>query len=354
MSKRTIQDVETPALLLDLSAMERNLGKMATFISLGETKLRPHFKNHQCPWLSKRQIEAGAIGITCARVEQAELLVSQGIESVLIANEIVGELKLSRCAELARQAEVIVAVDNHRVVTEMGRLARNKRAPLGVLVDVNIGLNRCGVEPGEPALALARHALENGLLVRGVMGYEGNLNLMPPGPEKERTCRAALQLAVDTHKHLLRNGVAGDIVSAGATGTYSITGRFPGITEIQAGSYLTMDSSFLQCASEFERTLSILASVISKTEGKRFVINTGRKTLSGERGLPLVKSFEGIRLAAFHAEHGIVEMENPAVAVEVGDKVEIWVHYADPTVQMHDRIYGIRGSEVVEELKIAR
>src|SRR5262249_34522880 len=137
----------------------------------------------------------------------------------------------------ARQAEVIVAVDKHRVVTEMGGVGRNKRAPLGGVGGVHIGLKRCGGEPREPAPALARHALENGLLVRGVMGYEGNLNLMPPGPEKERTCRAALQLAVDTHKHLLRNGVAGDIVSAGATGTYSITGRFPGITEIQAGSY---------------------------------------------------------------------------------------------------------------------
>src|SRR5262249_31500703 len=157
--------------------------------------------------------------ITCARVEQAEVLVSQGIKSVLIANEIVEESRLSRWAELARQAEVIVAVDNAHVVADMGRRGRNKKTPLGGLGGVNVGLNRCGVEPGEPALVLATAALEAGLLVRGVMGYEGNLNLMPPGLEKERACRSAMQLAVDTHRHLRRNGVSGDIVSAGATGT---------------------------------------------------------------------------------------------------------------------------------------
>jgi D-serine deaminase-like pyridoxal phosphate-dependent protein len=354
MSKRKIQDLQTPALLVDLSAVERNLYRMAQFVSQGETKLRPHFKNHQCPKLSTRQIEAGAIGITCAKVGHAEILVSQGIKSVLIANEIVGEGNLSRCAELARVAEVIVAVDNAGVVVDLGRIARNKGASLGVLIDVNVGLNRCGVEPGEPALILARHALEAGLVVRGVMGYEGNLNLMPPGPEKERACRTAMQLAVDTSRYLRQNGVSGEIVSAGATGTYSITGRFPGVTEIQAGSYLTMDSSFLQCAGEFERSLSILTSVISKTEGKRVVINAGRKTLSGERGLPLVKNQKGVRLTAFHAEHGIIEIEDPAVSLQVGDKVEVWVHYADPTVQMHQCMNGFRGNEVEVELTIVR
>jgi D-serine deaminase-like pyridoxal phosphate-dependent protein len=354
MKGRTIQDLDTPALLLELSVMERNLARMVQFIDQGPTRLRPHFKNHQCLWLSSKQIAAGAIGITCARVEHAEALVSHRISSVLIATEIAGDAKLSRCAELARQAELILAVDNPHVVADIGRIARNKRARLNVLVDVNVGQNRCGVEPGEAALSLAKAALEQGLVVRGVMGYEGHLNLRPPSPEKENACRAALQLAVDTRTLLERNDISCDIVSAGATGTYSITGRFPGVTELQAGSYLTMDTSFLQSTTDFERTLTVLATVISKADGKRLVIDSGRKALSGERGLPVVKTVQGVRLTALHAEHGIIECDNPLVPVEVGDKIEVWVQYADTTIQLHQRMYGVRAGRVEEELAIVK
>src|SRR5439155_5737520 len=193
MSKRKIQDLDTPALLLDLPTMESNLRKMAKFISQGKAALRPHFKNHQNVWLSKKQLEAGAIGITCATLAQAELLVTHGVKSVLIASEITNGGKISRFAELSRQADVIVALDNARVAADMARISRNKKTPLNVLVDLNIGLNRCGVTPGEPALSLAKTAAEQSLIVRGVMGYEGHLTLTAPGPEKKKACRAALE-----------------------------------------------------------------------------------------------------------------------------------------------------------------
>src|SRR5206468_1532192 len=144
--------------------------------------------------------------------------------------------------------------------------------------------------------------------------------------QKENACRAALQLAVDT-KHLLEcNGVPCEIVSAGSTGTHLITARHSGVTEVQAGTYLTMDTSYRQFAPDYSPALSLLVSVISKTEGKRFVVDAGRKALSGERGLPLVKNLEGARLVALHSEHAIVEIQDPAVSVDVGDSIEIWVH----------------------------
>jgi D-serine deaminase-like pyridoxal phosphate-dependent protein len=354
MSKRRIQDLDTPALLLDLPTMESNLRRMAKFISDGRAVLRPHFKNHQSVWLCQKQLEAGAIGITCATLAQAELLASHGVKSILIASEITNAGKINQLAELSRQGDVIVALDNTHVATDMGRISRNKKTSLNVLIDLNIGQNRCGVDPGEPALSLAKAALQQGLIVRGVMGYEGHLTLTTPGPEKEKACRAALDLAVNT-KHLLeQNDIACEIVSAGSTGTHLITARHPGITELQAGTYLTMDGSYQPFAADYSPALSLLVSVISKTECKRFVIDAGRKALSGERGLPMVKNIEGVRLVALHSEHAIVEIQDPTVAVDVGDSIEIWVQYSDPSVRLHQRMYGVRGDSVEEEWSIGR
>jgi len=354
MNKREIQDLDTPALLLDLPTMESNLHRMARFIGEGKAALRPHFKNHQSVWLSRRQLEVGAIGITCATLAQAELLVSHGVKNILIAGEITNGGKINRFAELARQADVIVALDNARVATDMARISRNKKTPLNVLVDLNIGHNRCGVAPGEPALSLAKAAAEQGLIVRGVMGYEGHLTLTAPGPEKEKACRAALDLAVETKQLLERNEIPCAIVSAGSTGTHLITARHPGVTEVQAGTYLTMDTSYQPFAPDYSPALSLLVSVISKFEGKRFVIDAGRKALSGERGLPVVKNIKGVRLASLHSEHAIIEIQDPAVAVDVGDSIEIWVHYSDPTVRLHERMYGVRGDNVEEEWSISK
>ncbi|MGH9843750.1 MAG: alanine racemase [Blastocatellia bacterium] len=289
---------------------------MTRFISQGKTALRPHFKNHQSVWLSAKQLDAGAIGITCATVEQAETLVQHGIRSILIASEIVGAAKLGRLAELARQADVLVAVDNARVVAEMARIARNKKTQFSVLVDVNVGLNRCGVSPGEAALSLAMAAAEQGLIVRGVMGYEGRVQLNPPDTEKEIACRSALQLAVDTRNLIERHRIPCEIVSAGCTATYSVSARYPGVTEIQAGTYLTMDTSYLGFAPDFEPTLSVLATIVSKTAGHRVVVDAGRRALSGEKGLPAVRNLAGVRLKALHSEHATIEVQDPAVPVE--------------------------------------
>jgi len=163
-----------------------------------------------------------------------------------------------------------------------------------------------------------------------------------------------LELVVDTKNLLERNGVPCEIVSAGSTGTHLITARHPGVTEVQAGTYLTMDTFYRQFAPDYMPALSLLVRVISKTEDKRFVVDAGRKALSGERGLPIVKGINGVRLIALHSEHAIVEIQDPTVAVNVGDSIEIWVHYSDPTVRLHERMYGVRGDDVEEELNIGR
>jgi D-serine deaminase-like pyridoxal phosphate-dependent protein len=338
--------IETPALLVDLDTMEQNLRAMAQFFSSRSAKLRPHFKNHRVLELAQRQVENGAIGITCARLWQAERLVNFGIRDVLIANEIAGEAPLQRFVELSCEAPVLIAVDNAMVVADMARLGRNHKAKLNVVVDIDLGLKRCGVQPGEPGVALARTVVEHGLRFRGIMGYEGHLQPLPPGPEKQRVVLQAMKSLVDTKKQIEAAGISVGIVTCGGSGDYSTAGAYPGVTENQAGSYLLMDTWYAPFAPDFKVALSVLATVISKTKGERVVVDAGVKATSGERGVPTVKGIAGLKLKALHAEHAIIEIVDRAVNVEVGDKIEISVQYHDGTIHLHDRMYGVRNGKV--------
>jgi len=347
-----LHEIDTPALMVDLDAMESNLHRMAGFFHGQPAKLRPHFKNHKCPALALKQIEAGAIGMTCATLREAEILVRHGVPSILIANEIAGENKINQFAELSREADVMVAVDSEHAVSEIACVARKQGVPLSVLVDINVGLNRCGVPPGEPALRLAKSAVEQGLKLRGVMGYEGQLQVIPPSEERDGSVRVVAKSLVDSRALLEREGIPVEIVSTGGTGTYYVSGAFEGVTEIQAGSYLLMDTLYEKRGSPFTRSLTLLATVVSRPEPHRAVIDCGMKELSAERGLSLVKGVEGVELKALHAEHGLIEFQNPGGGMEIGQKIELWVHYSDATVNLHRRMYGVRKDNVEEVFQI--
>jgi D-serine deaminase-like pyridoxal phosphate-dependent protein len=348
----TRDDVNTPALLLDLDLMEANLERMAAFFRSVPAKLRPHFKNHKCPDLAWRQLDAGAIGITCATLREAECLVHHGVRNLLLANEIVGTAKIRRFVDLARRADVILCIDSHRIAADLAREAGNRHTQVSVLVDVDTGLHRCGVPPGEPAIRLARAAVELGLNFRGLMGYEGHILRKPPGPEKAEAVAAAMAPLMETKACLEQTGTPVEIVSVGGTGTYSLSGRYPGVTEIQAGSYLLMDTDYQQCCADFTPALTLLTTVISKTEGERIVTDAGLKALSCERGIPAVKDAPGLKTRRLTAEHGIIDLADPAAPVKVGDRIEMWVHYSDATVSLHDRIYGMRGACVEQVLRV--
>jgi D-serine deaminase-like pyridoxal phosphate-dependent protein len=345
-----VQDLETPALLADLDLMEGNLQRMAAFFRGVPAKLRPHFKNHKCPDLAWRQLEAGAIGITCATLHEAECLVHHGVRSVLLANEIVDPGKIRRFADLARRADVIVCIDDERIAGELARAGRDRNTQISVLVDVNVGLNRCGVPPGEAAIGLARKAVELGLRFRGLMGYEGQVLRKPPGPEKEEAAAAAMGPLIETKTCLERMALPVEIVSVGGTGTYSISGRYPGVTEIQAGSYLLMDTDYRKCCADFDLALTMLTTVLSRTGNERIVVDAGLKSLSCERGVPAVKDVVGLATRRLTAEHGIIDIQDPLqVTVQPGGLIEMFVHYSDATVNLNDRIYGVRKG-MVEEL----
>ena len=347
-----IGSIPTPALLVDLDAMEFNLRRMADFFADKRCKLRPHFKNHKTPMLAWKQLRAGAIGITCATLREAEILLHHGIDRALIANEIAGDVKAEHLAELCRQASVIVAIDNCSSIKDLGRAQRNRNSQIEVVVDIDIGLKRCGVSPGEAALSLAKCAASEGLKVRGVMGYDGHFQVMPPSPERDEQVRAGSKSLADSAALLEAAGVPVSIVSTGGTGTYAVSGTCPGITDIQAGSYLLMDTLYVERGSLFRRSLTLLATVIS-TRGHHAVIDCGVKAISGERGLSEVKGISNTRLTALHAEHGLLDLtDDSQPPLQVGQKVELWVRYSDATVNLHSTMYGVRHGQVEEVYKI--
>ncbi len=256
---------------MDADALQFNLDMMARYFAQRPCKLRPHFKSHKCVTLAHRQLQAGgAVGITAAKLSEAEALVAGGIADVLIANQVVGPGKCRRLAELNRRAVVRVAVDSPQNVRELDAAAREAGVTLGVLVEVDIGMNRCGVQPGEPTFALARQVRESpGLRFDGLQGYEGHLVLLPDAGERARRATECIGRLVALRSELEKRGLPCAIISGGGTGTYDVTGNIEGMNEVQAGSYALMDKHYKTRRPEFRNAMFVLATVISVAAGPR-------------------------------------------------------------------------------------
>ncbi len=348
-----VSQIATPALVVDLDAMEFNLQRMAEFFAGKPAKLRPHFKNHKTPLFAWKQLRAGANGITCATMREAEILVRHGVDNILIANEIAEETKAEHLVELSRHASVMVAIGNRNAVKDLARAQRNSKTRLEVVVDIDIGLQRCGVAPGEEALRLAQFTVAEGLRFRGIMGYDGHLQAIPQSAARDEMVCAGSKSLVESAALIESEGIPVSIVSTGGTGTYAVSGEYPGITEIQAGSYLLMDTMYLDRGAPFQRSLTVLTTVISTRGGFHAVVDCGVKAISGERGLPTVKDLPGVHLKALHAEHGLLEVDRDSNgALEVGQKMELWVRYSDATVNLHTSLYGVRHGQIEEVFRI--
>lgn len=286
-----LDELDTPALLLDRAAMNRNLQRMASFFADKKAKLRPHFKNHKCTALARRQLDAGsAVGITCAKLGEAEVLVEAGVDDILIANQVVGAAKVERLAQLAKRAKIRVAVDHPSQIEAIALATEHADSTVGLLVEVDIGMKRCGVAPGEPALALAKQiASTQGVRFDGIQAYEGHLVATKDSIERAQLVRAAFESAIATRRLIEKAGLPVAVISGGSSSTYAITGLIDGVDEIQAGTYATMDWMYKQLAPEFEIGLSVLARVISRPTADRAVLDVGLKGLGHEFGLPKAK-----------------------------------------------------------------
>jgi len=343
-------EIETPALLLYADRLERNIDKMAAFFSQVECNLRPHFKTHRLPVIAHKQIKAGARGITCAKISEAKVLAESGVRDVLIANQIVGERKLEQLAGLAHHSDIIVAVDNVENASQMSAIAVKRGVKVNVLVEIDVGMNRCGVGTEEEALALAKTILDlKGVRLRGLMGYEGHTVLIPDYERRKSECRKALVRLVRVRDFLEKNGVPIEIVSAGGTGTYTIAGRYPGITEVQAGSYATMDTQYRKIGIDFEIALSLMTTIISHPTEEKYILDTGLKSLTNDMGMPELIEAPGAVIDAMHEEHVRILWKNPTKNLKIGDKLEFYPSHGCTTINLHDLCYVIR-NDVVEAI----
>ena len=323
-----VAELVTPALVVDLDAFEHNLGVMSE--ALPGRRLRPHVKAHKCTSIARRQVEAGHVAFTCATIREVEVMAAAGFgDDLLLANEVVDARRLGAVAE--RGARVTVAVDSEAVID--AAVAGGVRE---ALIDVNVGMPRCGCDPDD-AGRLADYARAHGLEVRGVMGYEGHLVGNPDRAERTKGVEESMAMLAQAHAL-----TGGEIMSAGGTGTYDIN---TWATEIQAGSYALMDTAYAQLWLPFRHALSVHATVIS-SPGKYAVADCGLKALGMDHGNPAIA---GAKVWYCADEHIVFRAEERR---DVGDRVEVIPAHVDPTIAYHDVMHVVRADEVVDEWPI--
>lgn len=349
-----INRLDTPALLIDLDVLEKNISRMAAFFKEREAVLRPHVKTHKCPRISKMQLAEGAVGITCAKVSEAEVFAASGIKDILIANQITGEVKLDRLATLAKKCDLKVAVDNPLNVENLERVFSAKGATVGVLVEVDIGMKRCGVQTGEEAVRLAKMVdSKPHLEFKGLQAYEGHLVLVEDAKEREEQVRKSFRPLQQTCDALAAVGLPPEIVSGGGTGTYDISGVETPLNEVQVGSYVFMDKTYHPVRPEYHPSLSVLSTVLSRPVPERLVFDAGLKSMTSEFGWPEIRGELQGEMNYLSEEHAVFTLQEPAdVQLGIGDKVQFIPSHCCTTVNLHDVFFVYQDNILVDTWEI--
>jgi D-serine deaminase-like pyridoxal phosphate-dependent protein len=344
----TIDELDTPALLLDLDAFESNVRTMSGHLRDRNVSWRPHAKAFKCPAIAHALIRAGAIGVTVAKVSEAEVMAAAGIGDILIAHLVVGPSKVARLAALQRQADVKTTADHADHLAPLAAAARAAGVVVGVLVDVDLGMGRCGVRSVHETVSLARLiARTPGLRFDGLMGYEGHTLYMADQMAKRQAISEAIGLLLRAREAVETAGLPCRIISAGGSGSYQITADFPGVTEIQAGGGVFACRYYTEVCqvSGHRPAISVLATVVGRPCPDRAVLDIGQKAISAHLTPPVLPDLSGCRILGLSAEHATVEVESGA-GLSIGDKVRVIPGYSDFTFVLHDRVLGHRGGRI--------
>jgi len=348
------EELDTPTLLADLDLVEKNILRMADYLRPRKTKLRAHTKVHRIPFLAHKQLTAGAVGVCCQKVSEAEVMVAAGVNDVIVTNEIVTPQKIKRLVALAKSATVSLPLDNEHNAQLISRIASEEEAHVGVFVDVHMGSQRCGVEPGEPALKLARSVSGlKGLRLKGLMGFEGHLSWIEPREKRRTEVEKAETLLVKTKTLIENSGIHVENISTGSTGTYDVTTNNPEITELQAGTYVLMDGEYHKHVPEFECALTVLATVISRPDDGRAITDAGLMSISTALGKPQVTKRDDIEVQQLHAENTILRTKSQS-KITIGDKIELIPSYLDGTMNCYRQVYATRHGRVESTWKTSR
>lgn len=347
-----LAEVDTPALILDLDPFERNVRRLPESLGSRRIMVRPHAKSHKCPQVAMRQIAAGAVGVCCQKVSEAEALVEGGVPDVLVANEVVGSVKLKRLAALAKQARVAVCADNVDNVRALDAAARDAGVKLDVLVEVNVGANRCGVEPGEPAVNLARViAGSANLNFAGLQAYHGSAQHMRKVEERRAAIESAAAHVKRTRELLSAAGIQCPKATGAGTGTYVFEAASAVYDELQAGSYIFMDADYARNdwtesgIPRFEHSLFVWTTVMSRPNAERAIVDAGLKASSIDSGMPRIAAGGPAEYVKASDEHGVINV-NGASGYAVGEKLRLIPGHCDPTVNLYDHYVCVRNDRV--------
>ena len=355
--------VATPALLLDLDALERNIARMAELASGAGIAYRPHAKSHKSPVIARMQLAAGAAGVCCAKLGEAEVMAAAGIGDILITSPVIGAGKIERLVQTARRAAIAVVADDAGNIDDLARAAQDanvgRDVVIEVVIEVDVGQGRCGVAPGPAAAELAeRIAAAPGLRFRGLQGYQGLIQMTPDFAARRDASLDALDRLLETAEQVRGRGIEVAVLTGGGTGTSVIDAARGGLTEIQPGGYIFMDSRYGGIEwddgnpTPFEKSLTLRATVISRPAANRAILDMGYKAVSSDGGLPVPIDAPGATFGFAGEEHGELTYEG-ACPLEIGDAVAFWPSHCDTTVNLYDRYVCIRGGIVEAVWEIA-
>jgi D-serine deaminase-like pyridoxal phosphate-dependent protein len=340
-----VRQLDTPALVVDLTLLERNIETLQAFFRQRDAKVRPHMEPHRCPAIAHKQLAAGGTvgGICVSTVGQAEVFAEYGISDILIANETVTPQKIGRLCALARHAKMIVAVDQPQNVQDLSHAAQAHGVTLHVVVDIHTRGNGCGIEPGQPALELARTVQQAPhIAFAGVITREGPTPTEDPGKLASES-RQWLQRVLDTRQLLEQAGLPVPIVGVGGTYNYEIAGAMAGVTDVLAGTYALMDHRYAQSCPQFTPAARVLATVTSRPEPGTAIVDTGQKAIGIDTGLPVAEELAGAAVVSVSAEHGRLRLPSEVESrVAVMDKIWLTPWDIGTCVNLYDYIHAVR------------
>ncbi len=348
-----LQDVDTPALVLELDKFDANLKKMMSAAKAAGVRVRPHAKTHKCAEIARRQVEAGAVGVCCQKLGEAEAMLAGGIEDVLITNEVVGEVKMRRLARLARSfapARLALCVDDIEVARQLGSILRSEQARLDVYVELDVGQGRCGVADAADAVALARFvAASPAMRFMGLHAYHGLAQHRRGVPERREAAAYAAARAALARDALAEANIPCEVITGGGTGTFAYEAASGVYNEVQPGSFIFMDLDYFRNQPDgnvpaFEQSLFVLGAVMS-LRGDRVTLDAGLKAFSTDCG-PARPSFPGWQVWSVSDEHTVLMRVGDAPALRLGDKTLLAPGHCDPTVNLHDWIVATRRGHV--------
>jgi D-serine deaminase-like pyridoxal phosphate-dependent protein len=348
-------DLDTPALCVDLDALEQNLAAMRARLAMTKIASRPHAKTHKCPAIAKLQLAGGSIGICAAKVSEAEVFAAHGIDRILMTTSNVTPAKIRRAMQVRQKAPHFVqAVDHPQNARDLSEAAKEAGVVADVVIDVAVG-TRTGVPAGEQALALARlvDKLPN-LTLRGMISYDGGAQHLKGFAERQAQALERYQPSVDTFDTMKRAGLNTEIFSGGGTGTYNIMHKAPGLTDVQVGSYVFMDCQYMEIGSEgndqvftdFAPSLTVVTTVLNTYFPGSLTTDAGAKALTLNKPGPWVIGEKGFAYNAGSDEFGVIRYEAANRAYKVGDKLELIVPHCDPVVNEYDQVFATRNERV--------